>query len=111
MDEADLRGARLGGAFLVDASLRGADLLDGANLSGADLRDAQGLTQAQLVAAHCDIDTRMPAALSEAVFPGRTMAKDEHAGLIKLGAAAWNSWRAEHEEAPDLSGASLRGSI
>jgi uncharacterized protein YjbI with pentapeptide repeats len=37
------------------------------------------------------------------------MAKDEHARLLKLGATAWDSWRAEHDEAPDLSGASLRG--
>src|SRR5215510_14319980 len=37
------------------------------------------------------------------------MAKDEPAELIKLGATAWNSWRAEHDEAPNLSGASLRG--
>jgi uncharacterized protein YjbI with pentapeptide repeats len=37
------------------------------------------------------------------------MAKDEHAELLKLGATAWNSWRAEHDEAPNLSGASLRG--
>ena len=37
------------------------------------------------------------------------MANDEPAELIKLGATAWNSWRAEHDEAPNLSGASLRG--
>ena len=37
------------------------------------------------------------------------MAKDEPAELIKLDATAWNSWRAEHDEAPNLSGASLRG--
>jgi len=37
------------------------------------------------------------------------MAKDEPAEMIKLGATAWNSWRAEHDEAPNLSGASLRG--
>ena len=75
LDGADLRGARLGGAFLVDASLRGADLrgaylrlakLEGANLSGANLSDAEGLTQAQLAAAQCDSETKMPAALSEA---------------------------------------------
>jgi uncharacterized protein YjbI with pentapeptide repeats len=37
------------------------------------------------------------------------MAKDEHAERLKLGATAWNSWRAEHDEAPNLSGAPLRG--
>ena len=37
------------------------------------------------------------------------MAKDEPAELIKRGATAWNSWRAELDEAPNLSGASLRG--
>jgi uncharacterized protein YjbI with pentapeptide repeats len=37
------------------------------------------------------------------------MAKDEHAERIKLGATAWNLWRAEHDETPNLSGASLRG--
>lgn len=37
------------------------------------------------------------------------MASDEHAERLKLGASAWNAGRAEHDEAPDLSGASLRG--
>jgi hypothetical protein len=37
------------------------------------------------------------------------MAKDEHVALLERGAAAWNAWRAEHDEAPDLSGAALRG--
>lgn len=37
------------------------------------------------------------------------MTNDEHAKLLKLGATAWNSWRAEHGAEPDLSGASLRG--
>jgi uncharacterized protein YjbI with pentapeptide repeats len=37
------------------------------------------------------------------------MAADEHVALLGRGAAAWNAWRAEHDEAPDLSGASLRG--
>jgi uncharacterized protein YjbI with pentapeptide repeats len=37
------------------------------------------------------------------------MAKDEHLTLLRRGAAAWNTWRAEHDEAPDLSNAALRG--
>jgi uncharacterized protein YjbI with pentapeptide repeats len=37
------------------------------------------------------------------------MAKDEHVELVKLGATAWNVWRTEHDEAPNLSGAPLRG--
>ena len=37
------------------------------------------------------------------------MAKGEHRELLELGATAWNSWRADHDEAPDLSGVSLRG--
>ncbi len=37
------------------------------------------------------------------------MAKDEHLAVLGRGAAAWNRWRAEHDEAPDLSGAALRG--
>jgi uncharacterized protein YjbI with pentapeptide repeats len=37
------------------------------------------------------------------------MASDEHVALLQRGATAWNSWRAEHDDAPDLSGASLRG--
>ena len=58
----------------VEASLRGADLrgaylrltkLDGADLSGADLRGTEGLTRAQLAGAHCDIETKLPAALVE----------------------------------------------
>src|SRR5215469_9775820 len=37
------------------------------------------------------------------------MSNDDHVGLLKRGAAAWNAWRAEHDEAPDLSRAGLRG--
>ena len=37
------------------------------------------------------------------------MPKDEHIAVLGRGAAAWNAWRAEHDEAPDLSQASLRG--
>src|SRR6266446_4640309 len=37
------------------------------------------------------------------------MPKDEHVGVLGQGAAAWNAWRAEHDEAPDLSRAPLRG--
>ena len=37
------------------------------------------------------------------------MPKDEHVDVLGRGAAVWNAWRAEHEEAPDLSRAALRG--
>jgi uncharacterized protein YjbI with pentapeptide repeats len=37
------------------------------------------------------------------------MPNDEHVSLLGRGAAAWNTWRAEHEETPDLSQAGLRG--
>ena len=37
------------------------------------------------------------------------MAKDEDVTMLGRGAAAWNAWRAEHEAAPDLSAAALRG--
>jgi uncharacterized protein YjbI with pentapeptide repeats len=37
------------------------------------------------------------------------MAAHEHVALLGRGAAAWNAWRAEHDEAPDLSRATLRG--
>jgi uncharacterized protein YjbI with pentapeptide repeats len=37
------------------------------------------------------------------------MPKDEHVAVLARGAAAWNAWRAEREEAPDLSQAALRG--
>ncbi len=37
------------------------------------------------------------------------MTRDEHIALLGRGAAAWNAWRAEHDEAPDLSSAALRG--
>ena len=69
MDGADLRKARLGGAFLGKASLRGANLrgaylrvarLDGTDLSGADLRGVEGLTQMQVNAAVCDRQTTLP---------------------------------------------------
>jgi uncharacterized protein YjbI with pentapeptide repeats len=37
------------------------------------------------------------------------MPKNEHVALLERGAAAWNGWRAEHGEVPDLSRAALRG--
>ena len=37
------------------------------------------------------------------------MPKDEHVTVLGRGAVVWNAWRAEHEEAPDLSRAALRG--
>ena len=37
------------------------------------------------------------------------MPKNEHLALLGHGAAAWNAWRAEHGEVPDLSRAALRG--
>jgi uncharacterized protein YjbI with pentapeptide repeats len=37
------------------------------------------------------------------------MPKDEHIAVLGRGAAAWNAWRAEHDEVPDLSRAFLRG--
>jgi uncharacterized protein YjbI with pentapeptide repeats len=37
------------------------------------------------------------------------MPKDEHVAVLGRGAAVWNAWRAEHDAAPDLSGAALRG--
>ena len=37
------------------------------------------------------------------------MARDEHVAALDRGAMAWNSWRAAADEAPDLSGAGLRG--
>jgi uncharacterized protein YjbI with pentapeptide repeats len=65
----------LGGAFLVEASLRGADLrgaylrlakLDGADLSDANLHDAEGLTQAQVESANCNSGTKLPKGLKGA---------------------------------------------
>jgi uncharacterized protein YjbI with pentapeptide repeats len=35
--------------------------------------------------------------------------KNEHVALLGRGAAAWNAWRAENGEVPDLSRAALRG--
>ena len=37
------------------------------------------------------------------------MPNDEHVILLRGGAGAWNSWRAERDERPDLSQAGLRG--
>jgi len=37
------------------------------------------------------------------------MTRDEYLALLGRGAAAWNAWRAEHDEAPNLTDASLRG--
>ena len=37
------------------------------------------------------------------------MTKDEHVAVLARGAVAWNAWRAEGHEAPDLSQAGLRG--
>jgi uncharacterized protein YjbI with pentapeptide repeats len=36
------------------------------------------------------------------------MANDEHVTMLGRGVAAWNAWRAERTEAPDLSRAGLR---
>ena len=37
------------------------------------------------------------------------MPDDEHLTVLQRGAAAWNAWRAEQSEWPDLSRAGLRG--
>jgi uncharacterized protein YjbI with pentapeptide repeats len=37
------------------------------------------------------------------------MPNDDHVALLGRGAAAWNAWRAEHGETPNLSRAGLRG--
>jgi len=37
------------------------------------------------------------------------MPNDEHVAMLRRGAAAWNAWRAESNEVPDLSQAGLRG--
>jgi uncharacterized protein YjbI with pentapeptide repeats len=37
------------------------------------------------------------------------MPNDEDVAMLGRGAAAWNAWREEHDEAPDLSQAALRG--
>ena len=37
------------------------------------------------------------------------MPNDEHVALLRRGATAWNEWRAEREDTPNLSRASLRG--
>ena len=37
------------------------------------------------------------------------MPNDEQVAVLGSGAAVWNSWRAEHDETPDLSRAGLRG--
>ena len=37
------------------------------------------------------------------------MPNDEHVAALRRGAAAWNAWRAENHETPDLVQAGLRG--
>jgi uncharacterized protein YjbI with pentapeptide repeats len=37
------------------------------------------------------------------------MANDEHVAMLGRGVVAWNAWRAEQDQTPDLSGAGLRG--
>ena len=37
------------------------------------------------------------------------MPNDEYIALLRRGSEAWNSWRAEQNETPDLSRAGLRG--
>jgi uncharacterized protein YjbI with pentapeptide repeats len=37
------------------------------------------------------------------------MPNDEHVVMLARGAAAWNEWRADRDETPDLSRAGLRG--
>ena len=36
------------------------------------------------------------------------MPNDEHVAMLARGAAAWNEWRADHDETPHLSRAGLR---
>src|SRR5215472_13934141 len=36
------------------------------------------------------------------------MPDDDHLAVLRRGVAAWNAWRAEHDEPPDLSRADLR---
>src|SRR3984893_1479366 len=48
--------------------------------------------------------TKLPAGLT-----GVKMANDEHVAMLARGAAAWNEWRANRDETPDLSRAGLRG--
>ena len=37
------------------------------------------------------------------------MPNGDHVAMLRRGAAAWNVWRAENRETPDLSRAGLRG--
>jgi uncharacterized protein YjbI with pentapeptide repeats len=37
------------------------------------------------------------------------MPNDEHVAMLARGPAVWNEWRAKSHDAPDLSGAGLRG--
>ena len=37
------------------------------------------------------------------------MPNDEHVAVLRRGATAWNAWRAENFETPDLAQAGLRG--
>src|SRR5215470_1712738 len=37
------------------------------------------------------------------------MPSDEHVALLRKGTGAWNAWRNERDDAPDLSRAGLRG--
>src|SRR5271166_2976321 len=37
------------------------------------------------------------------------MANDEHVAMLGRGAAAWNEWRVDRDETPDLPRAGLRG--
>jgi hypothetical protein len=71
-EEAPVHHVRVDGFFIdrhpVTTDLRGAYLrvarLDGADLSAADLRHTQGLVGAQLAAALCLTDARLPVGLS-----------------------------------------------
>jgi hypothetical protein len=38
------------------------------------------------------------------------MPNDEHVAMVGRGAAAWNAWRAENSDAPDLSAPACAGS-
>ena len=37
------------------------------------------------------------------------MSNDEHLAVLRRGVAAWDAWRAQHDDATDLSRAGLRG--
>ncbi len=110
LSEADLRAARLGGAYLHQVNLKGARL-NGASLSEADLREARlngaNLTRARLNGANLTATDLRGASLVEADLRGASLGEADLRGADLTEANLSNAYLRE----VNLGGAILSGTV